>query len=150
MKWLGTLGGSAGFTLIGQLVALGIVSILLAIALPSYLSMMPRVRLQGAARQLVADLMLARMKAVRENNRHRVVFLSNQRYQILADGEDGQRVSVLTRDLSSGYRDVELAANNDPVFSPGGRASTLATIRLTNEAGERRLSVNITGRVRVQ
>jgi len=151
MKRFGTrVLRSAGFTLISQLVALGIVSTLLAIAVPSYMSMMPRVRLQGATRQLVSDLMFARMKAVRENNRHRVVFLGNQRYEVLADGESGERVPVLVRDLSADYRGVVLAANNDPVFSPGGRASVLATIRLTNEAGERRLSVNITGRVRIQ
>lgn len=130
--------------------ALGIVGILLAVAVPSYLSMMPRLRLQGATRQLFSDLMFTRMKAVREHNRHRIVFLDNQRYQVLADADGGQRLPVLTRDLSSEYTDVELAANNDPVFSPGGRATVLATIRLRNPAGERRLSVNITGRVRLQ
>jgi type IV fimbrial biogenesis protein FimT len=149
MKRFGTRR-SAGFTLISQLVGLGIVSILFAIAVPSYMSMMPRVRLQGATRQLVSDLMFARMKAVRENNRHRVVFTSNQRYDVLSDGESGEGVPVLARDLSGDYPGVVLVANNDPVFSPGGRASSLATITLTNEAGQRRLSVNITGRVRIQ
>ena len=144
------LASSSGFTLISQLVVLGIIGILLAIAVPSYLSMMPRLRLQGATRQLFSDLMFARMKAVRENNRHRIVFLDNQKYRVLADGDDGQRLPVLTRDLTNDYTDVELAASNDPVFSPGGRATVLATIRLTNPAGERRLSVNITGRVRMQ
>lgn len=140
----------AGFTLIGQLVAMGIVGVLVAIAVPSYMSMMPRLRLHGATQQLFSDLMFTRMKAVRESNRHRIVFLDSRRYQVLADGDDGQRLPVLTRDLSSDYTDVDLAANNNPVFSPGGRATVLATIRLTNQAGERRLSVNITGRVRVQ
>lgn len=152
MSPLGTIltGRADGFTLIGQLVTVGIIGILLAIALPSYMSMMPRLRLQGATQQLFSDLMFTRMKAVREHNRHRIVFLDSQRYEVLADGDDGERLPVLTRDLSGNYADVALTANNNPVFSPGGRATVLATIRLTNQAGERRLSVNMTGRVRAQ
>jgi type IV fimbrial biogenesis protein FimT len=112
--------------------------------------MMPRVRLDGAARQLVSDLMFARMKAIRENNPYRVIFLSAESYQVLSDREDGAGVPVLTRDLSRDYRGVQLVANNNPVFNAGGTASVLATIWVRNEAGEHRLSVNITGRVKMQ
>ena len=114
------------------------------------MDMMPRVRLHGAARQVVSDLMFARMKAIREQNPHRIVFQSAESYQVLSDREDGSRVTVLMRDLSVDYRGVQLVANNNPVFNAGGTASVLATIQVRNEAGEHRLSVNITGRVKMQ
>lgn len=142
--------GSSGFTLLSQLAALAIIGILLAIATPAYRDMIPRVRLQGAARQVASDLMFARMKAVRENIRQRVTFLSPVVYQVLSEGDDGAWFPVLTRELSQDYRGVRLLANNDPLFTPGGRASVLATIRVGNEAGERRVSVNVTGRVKLE
>jgi type IV fimbrial biogenesis protein FimT len=140
----------SGFTLISQLAALAIVGLLFAIAAPAYRDIMPRFRLQGAARQVVSDLMFARMKAVRENSRQRVDFLNPEGYQVLAEEEDGTWRPVLTRVLTNDYRGVELLASNDPVFNPGGRASVLATIRVRNESGERRVSVNITGRVKLE
>lgn len=140
----------SGFTLLSQLAALAIIGILLAIAAPIYRDIIPRVRLQGAARQVVSDLMFARMKAVRENSRQRVMFLSPVAYQVLSEREDGAWSPVLSRELSQDYQGVQLVANRDPLFTPGGRASVLATIRVGNEAGERRVSVNITGRVKLE
>lgn len=141
--------GSCGFTLISQLAALAVVGILLAVAVPAYRHIMPRVRLQGAARQVFSDLLFARMKAVRENSRQRVVFLGPEGYEVLSEQAEGVWLPVLTRDLSHDYRGVQLLATNDPLFTPSGRASVLATIRVGNTAGERRVSVNITGRVKL-
>lgn len=143
-------GRPYGFTLLSQLAALGIVGILFAIALGSYTDLMPRVRLEGAARQIVSDLMFARMKAVRERRRHRIGFQTPESYEVLSEEEDGTWLPVLARNLSSDYPGVHVSVNNDPVFAAGGRASVLATIRVFNEAGERRLSVNITGRVKME
>lgn len=142
-------GASRGFTVISQLAALAVVGILLAVAAPAYRHIMPRVRLEGAARQVFADLLFARMKAVRENSRQRVAFLGPEGYQVLSEQADGMWLPVLTRDLSHDYGGVQLLANNDPLFTPSGRASVLATIRVGNTAGERRVSVNITGRVKL-
>jgi len=145
---------TAGFSLLGQLVTLALAGIMLAVALPGYLQVMPRHRLNGAVRLLAGDLMWARMKAVQRNNRHRIFFLDDHRYRILDDNDNDGAADpgewTLTRDLRDDYPDVVMTSTNNPVFSPRGTASSLATITLTNPAGVKRVSISIAGRVRIR
>lgn len=154
MPMAGKIGETAGFSLTGQLITLALAAILVGIAAPSYLDLLPRHRLNGAARQVAGDLMWARMKAVQRNNRFRVFFRSDHEYQILDDTNNDNDIDAgewtVTRDLSAEYRDVVMSANNDPIFSPRGTASSLATITLTNAAGSKRITISIAGRVRVR
>lgn len=150
----GKIGETAGFSLTGLLMTLALAAIMVGMAAPSYLDLLPRHRLNGAARQVVGDLMWARMKAVQRNNRFRVFFLSDHEYRILDDTDNDNEVDsgewTVTRDLSAEYRDVVISANNRPIFSPRGTASSLATITLANDAGSKRITISIAGRVRVR
>ena len=154
MPMAGKLKETAGFSLTGQLITLALAAILVGIAAPSYLDLLPRHHLNGAARQVAGDLMWARMKAVQRNNRFRVFFRGDHEYQILDDTNNDNDIDAgewtVTRDLSAEYRDVVMSANNDPIFSPRGTASSLATITLTNAAGSKRITISIAGRVRVR
>ena len=145
---------TAGFSLLGQLITLTLAGIVLAIAVPGYLKVMPRHRLNGAVRQLTGDLMWARMKAIQRNNRYRIFFLDDHQYRILDDADNDGRADpgewTLTRDLQADHPDVVMSSTNNPVFSPRGTAGNLATITLTNAAGSRRISISIAGRVRVR
>ena len=145
---------TAGFSLLGQLITLTLAGIMLSIAIPGYLKVMPRHRLNGAVRQLTGDLMWARMKAIERNNRHRIFFLNDYEYLILDDADNDGAVDpgewTLTRDLRTDYRDVVMSSTNNPVFSPRGTASSLATITLANAAGSKRISISIAGRVRIR
>ena len=145
---------TAGFTLLGQLITLTLAGIMLSIAVPGYLKVMPRHRLNGAVRQLTGDLMWARMKAIERNNRHRIFFLNDHEYRILDDADNDGAVDpgewTITRDLRTDYRDVVMSSTNNPVFSPRGTASSLATITLANAAGSKRISISIAGRVRIR
>ena len=150
----GKIGETAGFSLTGLLMTLALAAVMVGMAAPSYLDLLPRHRLNGAARQVVGDLMWARMKAVQRNNRFRVFFLSDHEYRILDDTDNDNAVDAgewtVTRDLSTEYRDVVISANNNPIFSPRGTASSLATITLANDAGSKRITISIAGRVRVR
>ena len=145
---------TAGFSLLGQLITLTLAGIMLSIALPGYLKVIPRHRLNGAVRQLTGDLMWARMKAIQRNNRYRIFFLNDHEYRILDDADNDGAADpgewTLTRDLRTDYRDVVMSSTNNPVFSPRGTASYLATITLANDAGSRRISISIAGRVRIR
>ncbi len=145
---------TAGFTLLGQLITLTLAGIMLSIAIPGYLKVMPTHRLNGAVRLLTGDLMWARMKAIERNNRYRIFFLNDYEYRILDDADNDGAVDpgewTLTRDLRTDYRDVVMSSTNNPVFSPRGTASSLATITLANAAGSKRISISIAGRVRIR
>lgn len=74
-----------GFSLIELIVVMAILGIATGIAVPVYNNMKPQIRLNGAARQVMGDLMWARMQAVSQNNRYRIIFLNEYQYQILDD-----------------------------------------------------------------
>ena len=132
-------GRTAGFSLLGQMITLALAGIMLAIAVPGYLKVMPRHRLHGAARQVTGDLMWARMKAIQRNNRYRIFFLNDHEYRILDDADNDGAVDpgewMFTRDLQADYRDVVVRSNNNPVFRPRVTDRYLATITLTSPAG---------------
>ncbi len=56
--------GESGFTLIKLMVTIVVFAILATIAIPSFMSLLPGMRLNGAAMQVMGDLMAARMNAV--------------------------------------------------------------------------------------
>jgi type IV fimbrial biogenesis protein FimT len=142
----------SGFTLIELIVIIAIVAIFAGIAIPNFLSYMPKYRLNGAARQIMGDLMAARMKAVKENNRFRVLFLDNHQYKILDDDnnnnaeDSGEWTNI--KDIQSEYSDVTFSATANPIFYPRGTAYG-STITLTNSTGSKYVKVAITGRVKI-
>jgi type IV fimbrial biogenesis protein FimT len=117
----------------------------------SFVSASPPLHLNSAKRQIIADLMAARMGAVDEDNDYKIFFLSDYHYQILDDdNNDGVADAgewTLIRDIQDDYPDVTLAATVDPVFTPRGFARSLGTITLTNSSGTKNLFVGRTGRV---
>ena len=142
-----------GFTLIELMVTIAIMGVLAGIAVPNFLSYMPKYRLNGAARQVMGDLMAARMKAVKENNRFRVFFLSNNhQYKILDDDNNNNAEDIgewtNIKDIQSEYSDVTFSATANPIFYPKGTAYG-TTITLTNSAGSKYVKVAITGRVKI-
>lgn len=144
----------SGFTLIELIVIIAIVAVFAGIAVPNFLSYMPKHRLNGAARQVMGDLMAARMKAVKENNRFKVFFLDNHQYKILDDDNNNNVEDsgewTNTKDIQREYSDVTFSATADPIFYPRGTAYG-TTITLTNSAGSTKdVKVHLTGRVKIE
>lgn len=152
MAWIRALA-SDGMTLLEVLVALGLVAIATALALPSFHAMAARWRLNAAARQVVLDLKIARAQAISENQAHRLQFtLNDQAYQLeeQANGRfHGDGGPIL---LPTGVRVEACTANGRRItFQPRGTASTFGTITLVNEEHDRRqIVVDIAGRMRLQ
>ena len=80
----------AGFTLVELAVALAIMTLLMAVAIPSFIQGQPRHRLKKAARDMVSAMQNARLKAVSENTSYRITFnVGANTYQITSIGADG-------------------------------------------------------------
>ena len=144
----------SGYTLTELLIVLGIMGVALMLTQMWLSSQLPNWRLNGAVRQVVSDLLAAKMKAVVERNKQRIFFQDERHYLILDDNNNNGKIDPgepqEVRDIQADYRDVVLTATNNPSFLPRGTASNLASITLTNPAGKRTITVSITGRVKVK
>jgi len=148
----------SGFTLIEMMIVIAVLAIVAAIAIPNFMSLLPGIRLNGAARQVMGDLMAARMKAVKQNNRFRVFFNNpgTNEYTILDDDNNNNSAdtgeATATKNIQDNYHDVTFSSTGNPIFTPRGTANTGGTITLTNSKGQqKKVKVHsFTGRVKIE
>jgi len=136
-----------------MMIVIAVLAIIAAIAAPNFQTYMAQRRLNGAARQVMTDLMDARMKAVSENNQFKVFFLDTHQYKVLDDennnGTEDTGETSVTKDIQSNYPGVTLSASAHPIFYPRGTAWG-TTVTLTNTSGSKSVSVSTAGRVKIQ
>jgi type IV fimbrial biogenesis protein FimT len=147
---------NGGFTLVEMMIVVVVSAIIATVAIPAFMSLLPGMRLNGAARQVMGDLMAARMSAVKENNRFRVHYLSNYQYQIIDDDDNngsaggGEWTQII--DIRDNYPDGVrfYHSTNNVIFYPRGNASP-ATLYLETSDGsiKRAVKVNFTGRTQI-
>jgi len=145
----------SGFTLIEMMIVIGVLTIMASIAIPSFMSLLPGMRLNGAARQVMGDLMAARMKAVKQNNRFRVFFNNpgTNEYTILDDDNNNNSAdtgeATTAKNIQDNYHDVTFSSSTNPIFYPRGTAYG-TTVTVTNSSGSKDVKVAITGRVKIE
>jgi prepilin-type N-terminal cleavage/methylation domain-containing protein len=150
-----------GITFIELMTVVAVIGIMAAMAVPSFLTYMPKLRVKAAARDVVSQLRLARSKAVAERRPFGVAFnVGNGSVITFADTDDpGSQSysvsdSVIRTDTVS--QDVALNsctyANNCVVFNSTGAASTSGDLQVVTGDGSIIMSINVlasTGRVRL-
>ncbi len=120
----------SGFTVVELLTVIGIMMIITAIATPSFYYWLPTYRLSAGARQVSADLQLARMKAISQNTNYWLNFISGTQYQlekVAGTAESGPFT------LPDGIEVTNATPFNTSVFQSRGTASGAQMITLEND-----------------
>lgn len=137
-----------GFTLMEMLVVIAIFGLLAAIAVPTWISLLPTYALNSAARQVQSELHRIKAQAVAENVTFRLVFSDT------ADHYTIQRVGTTTtqqgiKPLPNGIdirNAITLGFTSRGTATPG----TGGTVKLCNSNGAgTNIVLNSTGRVRI-
>ena len=143
-----------GFTLTELLMVLGILSVVALIGGSWLSTQIPHYQLNGAVRQVRADLLAARMQAVSQGNEFRVLFAEDSQYDILDDDNNNGKADagelVENRSMQEDYPGVTIRSNRNPIFHPRGTASSLGTVTIANQSGEKFVTVSMTGQVKVK
>ena len=145
-----------GFTLTEVVVTLSILGIMMAISVPSYISWLPRHRLQTSVRQIYDDLNLAKMQAVKDNRNACIEFFSaTETYTVYfdVDGITGylNGTDIPIKSNVTLENDVDITAANTCEFNNRGMSTTGAPqVRLTNPTGLiMRVNVNVAGGISI-
>ena len=140
----------SGFTVLELMVAIGIAMVVLGIAIPSFTAWLPTLRLSSAARQVATDLQVARMKAISQNVKYRLNFVTATSYTFEKDADNN---GVFDSPAESGPFSLPEgitvgATGGTSEFQPRGTASAASTITLRNGNNETKtVQVAIVGRV---
>jgi prepilin-type N-terminal cleavage/methylation domain-containing protein len=159
---------NSGFTAYELAVTLAIVAVMATVTMPSFLSWLTAHRLRGAAINLMADMEMAKIRAIRENTFVAVQF-GVDKYRIFVDNGSGGGVAgdwvqngderlVIDRPLPVGVSiplgELTLANQRIRFTSRGLPADPLNAnpelIPLVNRAGRKDIGLNRLGRLWIQ
>ncbi|MBN1828652.1 MAG: GspH/FimT family pseudopilin [Deltaproteobacteria bacterium] len=144
---------SKGYTIIELLTVVALLAILTTISVPTFQAYAARQRVNGAARQVLTDLMAARMKAVSMNRRVGIFLINGHQYKICDDANNDGTVAngegtVIAKDIHPDYYDVALSANFNPLFYTNGTARN-GTVIITGCSISKNITVSIAGRATI-
>ena len=161
MKILKHNRGVSGFTVMELVVVIALAMLVTGIAVPSLMAWLPTLRLSNAARQVATDLQVARMKAISQNTKFRINFVStttyrferdtnnNGTYEIPSEIESGpfslpEGIDVTTIGATWEFQPRGTAASN------AGAGSTISSITFQNSGNETKtVEIALVGRVKI-
>jgi type II secretion system protein H len=143
-----------GYTLIELIIVFAIIGIMAAVAVPNLVQWAETNRVHLAAREVAADLQLARLRAITLNTRLRVNFdLLQETYKFeRATGLGTWQDEGTFKDLRILHSGVEiLSVSEEVIFQPPGTAQKFASIILRNAQGvQKKITISFAGRVAIK
>jgi len=137
---------SHGFTVAELLVLTGLLMGLMTIAVPNFLSWLPTLRLSSAARQVATDLQMVRMKAISQNTKFRLNFVTSTSYVVEKDNSGTFTTESGPFSLPEG---ITTATGATSEFQPRGTANAAGTITLSNGNEIKQVEIIVVGRVKI-
>ncbi len=134
-----------GFSLLEIVISLFLLSFLIVLASTSFLNLAPKYKLKKAVWEINSRLNYARFKAIFEGRSIRIKF-GRESYAI--EKYDEQK-KIWQLEEKSYLEGVSIQANNSPTFHPQGTVSNLASISISNSWGRYRITLAITGRIKI-
>jgi prepilin-type N-terminal cleavage/methylation domain-containing protein len=134
-----------GFTLLEMVLVLAVAAVLILAGSNAFLNLGPKYRLRKAAWEIQTRLNYARYKAIFEGRPVRISFKPTG---YLIEKYD-EALKLWKPDVGNAIEGVIIEANNSPTFHPLGTVSNLATITVANSWGKYRITLAISGRIRV-
>lgn len=134
-----------GFSLLEVVVSIAILGFIISILSYSFTHQAPKYQLKKATWEIYSRLNYARYKAIYRGKKYRIDFESNSTILEKFD-EFNEKWETEQRSFIDG---VTISANNAPIFHPKGTVSNLASITITNSSGKYKITIAISGRIKV-
>ena len=151
---------TGGFTIIELMTVLAIIAVVTAIVTPNILVWRNNAKMRDAVDNLMGDLQMAKISAVKENNNVAVLFNPTS-YRVFVDKDnpcvqDADERLLRVRTLPAGVK-FDLShpdwtfTNNRTRFNSRGRANIAGTAVIVNLEGRQRdVILSTLGRIRVE
>ena len=151
---------TGGFSITELMMVLAVIAVVTAIVTPNILSWRNNAKMRGAVDNLMGDLQMAKMNAVKENNNVAVLF-NPTGYRVFVDKDnpwvqDADERLLRVRKLPAGVK-FDMGhenwgfTNNRTRFNSRGRANIAGTAVIVNLEGRQRdVIVSTLGRIRVE
>jgi len=134
-----------GFSLVEVLASIFILAVVVGIMSVPFLNISPKYRLKKAVWEVNSRMHYARYKAIFDGMKYRVKFgpmsYAVEKYDEIQKKWICEQTSFLET--------VSVQANNSPTFHPKGTVSNLGTIIISNSGGEYKITIAISGRIKV-
>jgi Tfp pilus assembly protein FimT len=134
-----------GATIIDLLVGVGLTAVVLGTAIPNLRALTEPYTLDTASRVVAADFTVARMRAIAQNRRHRIVFDDDARWwEVQAETAPNSFTVVGARRTLPVGADFG-SINSNPTFDTRGMLAAAFSLDVRGDGRKRTVSVNVLG-----